>query len=581
MSARPGPSPSAGPVRALLNAKKQIAIHTLKSVERESKLKVAFVSISAFLLLFGIYGGARLVFRMLEIFGAELLGGAQLSLSDLVMSRLLSTFSLTLLVLLTFSNILIAYATLYRSREMPYLVQSPIPTGMLFVGRFYECVSFSSWATAFLGGPIMLAYGLEAGAPFLFYPALVAFFIPFVVIPGAVGAMVTLVAVRWVARLRNRFMPFVVLAVAVGLGMFRSFRSRFETPDLSDPAGVQAILDLLSTGQNPFLPSQWLAQGVLAAATGDYGEALFSFLLLTANAALFLWLATLTAEVFFAKGWSALMAADEQQPPSEAKGLLTRLEALLKPLPEPTRSLVIKDLRLFWREPSQWSQFLLFFGIMAVYFANLDHSRGSVLASDPRTWQAWGTILNLSASMLILASLTTRFIYPLISLEGRRIWILGLSPVTMRQIVRQKFWLSVGTTSVFTVGLTVLSAFKLDLQPLPFYLSIGAVLATTLALSGLAVGLGSLYPNFQEDNPSRIVSGMGGTLNFLLSMLYVVLVTASLAVVLLWHDLEGRLGSDVFPWLVAGVVVWIALLTTAACRIPLRLGLRHLEEIEL
>ncbi len=575
------PSPSRGPLRALLKAKKEIAVHTLKSVQRESKLKVAFVSISAFLLLLGIYGGARLAFGMLEIFGSELLGNAQLSLGDLVMARLLSTFALTLLVLLTFSNVLIAYATLYRSREMPYLVQSPIPTTQLFLGRFYECVSFSSWATAFLGGPIMLAYGIEAGAPWLFYPALLAFFIPFVVIPGAIGAMVTLFAVRHVDRLRHRWMPFGVLAIAVGLGLFRSFRSRFETPDLSDPASIQTILDLLSTSQNPLLPSQWLSQGVLATATGAYGDALFSFLLLSANAALLLWLATLAANAFFTDGWSALMAADQQKAPSEARGLLTRLESLLKPLPEPARSLTIKDLRLFWREPSQWSQFLLFFGIMAVYFANLDPDRGVVASLDPRTWQAWGTILNLSASMLILASLTTRFIFPLISLEGRRIWILGLSPVTMGQIVRQKFWLSVVTTSFFTVGLTVLSALKLDLNPVAFGLSVCAVIATTLALSGLAVGLGSLYPNFQEDNPSRIVSGMGGTLNFLLSLLYVVLVTAGLAVVLLWHDLEPRLGSERFPWVLGAVILWILVLTVAACRIPLRMGLRHLEEIEL
>ena len=574
------PRPAGGPLGALFQAKKQIAIHTLKSVQQESKLKVAFVSVSALLLLLGIYGGARLAFRMLEIFGSELLGNAQLSLGDLVMARLLSTFALTLFVLLIFSNILIAYATLFRSREMPYLVQSPIPVSTLFLGRFYECVSFSSWATAFLGGPILLAYGMEAKAPFMFYPALVAFYIPFVVIPGAVGSMITLFAIRHVAVLRGRWVPLGVLVAAIGIGMFRSFRSRFETPDLSDPESIQTILDLLVTSQSPFLPSQWLAEGVLATATGSFGEALFFFLLLASNAALLLWLATLTAERFFPRAWSALMAADEQRAPGEAKGLLTRLESLMGFLPQPYRSLVIKDLRLFWREPSQWSQFLLFFGIMAVYLANLGQT-GNVASLDPRTWQAWGTLLNLTASMLVLASLTTRFIYPLISLEGRRVWILGLSPVTMKQIVRQKFWLSVATTSVFTVGITVLSAVKLNLDPLPFGLSVVAVMATTFALSGLAVGLGSLYPNFEEDNPSRIVSGMGGTLNFLLSLMYVVLITASLGVVLLWHNLEARLGADNFYVVVGVVVAWMVAWTWVACRMPLRMGLRHLEEIEL
>ena len=42
-------------------------------------------------------------------------------------------------------------------------------------------------------------------------------------------------------------------------------------------------------------------------------------------------------------------------------------------------------------------------------------------------------------------------------------------------------------------------------------------------LSGLAVGLGALFPNFKEDNPSKIVSGFGGTLCLVASFLYITL----------------------------------------------------------
>jgi hypothetical protein len=37
--------------------------------------------------------------------------------------------------------------------------------------------------------------------------------------------------------------------------------------------------------------------------------------------------------------------------------------------------------------------------------------------------------LNLGVVGLILSTFTTRFVYPMISLEGRRFWILGLLPV--------------------------------------------------------------------------------------------------------------------------------------------------------
>lgn len=34
----------------------------------------------------------------------------------------------------------------------------------------------------------------------------------------------------------------------------------------------------------------------------------------------------------------------------------------------------MKDIKLFWRDPTQWSQFVIFFGIMAIYIANIRNS---------------------------------------------------------------------------------------------------------------------------------------------------------------------------------------------------------------
>lgn len=574
------------PLGAILRAKHRIARHTVASVRRESKLKVAFVSISAVLLWIGIFQLARFGFRLFEDFGNELLGtgapggagagpaGPVFGISDLIVGRLLSVFALALFVMLIFSNALVAYSTLYRSREVGYLVLSPIPTSTLFLGRFYECVTFSSWASAYLGSPVLLAYGLETGAPPLFFLSLLAFYLPFVVIPAAVGATLAMVLVRLLARRRRG--PWVTAAAVAVAVLFVVFRGELRAPDFADVTDVPGILAALGSTQSPFLPSQWLAQGVLSAAAGDGGEAVFQLLLLTANALFLVWLATGVAELVFFRGWSDLDADGGDR--RHRRGLLGRLDGLLRPLPQPTRALVVKDLRLFWRDPAQWTQFVLFFGVMALYVANV---RGARSFATQDAWRAWGTLLNLGASMLILASLTTRFIYPLISLEGRRFWILGLAPLSRRRVVWQKFWLSVVSTAVFTVSLALLSAFQLGLDRVAFTLSVLGVVATTVALSGLAVGLGSLYPNFEEDNPSKIVSGMGGTLNFLLSMVYIVLVGAGQAVVLLWPTFGDRFGAGSYPWAVAGAVLWIALLTAVTCGLPLALGIRNLERAEL
>ena len=39
----------------------------------------------------------------------------------------------------------------------------------------------------------------------------------------------------------------------------------------------------------------------------------------------------------------------------------------------------------------------------------------------------------------------------------------------------------------------------------------------TFTFNGLAAGVGVLYPNFKENNPSKIVSGFGGTFCLVLS----------------------------------------------------------------
>lgn len=566
------------PLGALLVAKLRRIGHTVASVRGESRLKVALVSVSTVLLWGGGFYLARRAFRWLDGIGGELLGlsggvpGAT-GLDDLIMARLLSLFALALFFLLIMSNLLVVFTTLYRSREVAYLVHSPLDWRSLFLGRFAECVLLSSWASAFLGSPILLAYGLQAHAPPAFYLALVAVYLPFVTIPAALGALAVITLVRWLPRLSA--WRLAGLAVLVLGGLFLLFRQRVQVPDFSRALSLPALLDLMGASPSAWLPSQWASRAVMAAATGDLGEAFFHFLLLAANALFLTWLATELAARWFHPGWSDLQGLDRDRTRLPGRGLLGRLEGWLRPLPEPARSLVLKDLRLFWRDPAQWTQFVLFFGILALYLANM---RATSPAYDPQLWQSWLTLLNLTASMLILATLTTRFMFPLISLEGRRFWLLGLAPLTLRQVLAQKFWLSVVTTSAFTVGLVLLSGLRLELSSAQLAISVFGISAANLALSGLAVGLGGLYPNFEEDNPSRIVSGLGGTLNFIFSMAFIVLVGAAQTALLQWPFLSQLTGFEIgYGWVLTAGLGFIAALSAATCLIPLRLGLRHLQ----
>jgi ABC-2 type transport system permease protein len=554
----------------LLAAKLRMGRHAIASVRTESKLKVGVVSFSAVALWFGMLILFHSAFAWLNSFGADVSGMA-FSIGDLVMARMLSVMALSVFLMLVFSNVLVSFATFYRSREVAYLIQSPLSPKAFFLGRFTECVIFSSWALAYLGSPLMLAYGLAKGASPVFYISAFLFYIPFVIVPASIGCLITLTLVRVFPRL-NTFSLLLIAGVVLALmGWYLS--STFAVARGTDENLLKNILDATAAVQSPFLPSYWASQGVLSAENGGMKDALFFYLLLTSNALMFTWIASEVSQRIHYLGWSFLAGNGRSRTRPIGRGILGRLDGWLAPIQNPQRALVIKDIKLFWRDPTQWSQFAIFFGLMAVYIVNL---RGSRTMSQTEFWRNWVIGLNTGACTLILATLTSRFVFPLVSLEGRRFWILGLAPLDFRSIVWQKFWLSIATTSAFTVALAVLSCAFLGVAPVPFFLTVFAVVATNFGLSGLAVGLGTLYPNFQEENPARIVSGMGGTLNFLVSMAYIVLIVAAQAIILQW----STLGLDRYLPYGLGLViavVFIAVVSVVATLAPMRLGLKYLE----
>ncbi|MEM9290159.1 MAG: hypothetical protein AAGD01_00595 [Acidobacteriota bacterium] len=564
------------PLLAILRARRQAGRHSLAQLRHESRLKIALVALFTVGLWLAAFVVARAAFAYLETFGIATFGTGDLSLGDLVMARLLSTLTFSLFTLLIFSNILVAFATFYRSREVIPLVLAPLSWRRLFLARFVECVVVSSWATAFLGSPILLAYGLEGQAPPVFYLALVLIFPPFVVLPAALGAMLAMLLVYSAPRL-PRWALFSLGGLILG-GFFLALRRAFSSEAFSGAATLDTLLSALDSTAQAWMPSHWAARAVLETATGAAGEAWLRGAWLAGAAILATVLAAELANRIYFPGYSGLSSWSKARKRRQRQDS-QRLERWLSFLPPHLASLTAKDLRLFWRDPAQWSQFVLFFGILLLYVATM---RRASPIYDPELWRAWITLLNAAVCMLILATLTTRFIFPLISLEGRRLWILGLAPISFRQVLIQKLWLSVVTTSVLTVGLAILSAWRLELPTGPFVVSVLAIALADIALSGLAVGLGALYPNFDEINPSRIVSGLGGTLTFILSMGYIVLAGAIQTLMLQWPFVQrytqSTLEVETVYLLGLGALALLSLLTAY---LPMRLGLRQLEKVEI
>jgi ABC-2 type transport system permease protein len=184
--------------------------------------------------------------------------------------------------------------------------------------------------------------------------------------------------------------------------------------------------------------------------------------------------------------------------------------------------------------------------------------------------------LNLAASSLTLSTLTTRFVFPQFSLEGRLLWLIGLAPIGLRKVLLQKFWTSVFTTTVITVSLMITSSLILHMPWLRVGFFALAIALMSATLSGLSVGLGALFPNFKEDNPSKIVSGFGGTLCLVASFLYTTLFVTLAAV----PDL-ARVTK--IPWPIPMALPYVIALglSLSVMLFPLLLAMRRVKNLEI
>jgi ABC-2 type transport system permease protein len=191
-------------------------------------------------------------------------------------------------------------------------------------------------------------------------------------------------------------------------------------------------------------------------------------------------------------------------------------------------------------------------------------------------WETMISYLNLAASSLTLSTLTTRFVFPQFSLEGRLLWVVGLAPIGMPRVLLQKFWTSCLGTMLITVSLMITSSLMLHMPWLRVGFFAAAIALMSATLSGLAVGLGVLFPNFKEDNPSKIVSGFGGTLCLVASFLYITLFVAAVALPDIMR--AARIGWRIpmlLPYVLAVVLSFSVLL------FPLILALRRVKNLEI
>ena len=502
-------------------------------------------------------------------------------LGAVLTERLFYTLFAFLFALLLLSNLIISYTNLFRNRETAFLLTLPVSTQTIFRWKFIESIVLASWAFLYLIAPLLIAFGLVRGVPWHFYPLTVLLIGLFIILPGVLGSALAIGIGRYLDRRNFQVMLMVVALLLLAFVAFW-WKSNPVDDDLLDKRTLEALDRLLAKTRFtmfPFLPSYWLSAAVMQWAEGITRSAVFFAAVLLSHTLFFGSIAfTRFGNIFYdtasavqsraGSGWKL----NFQRAPKKTRrtaGFLEKLSGKIFWLAPDTRALAVKDIRMFWRDTTQWGQSVMFFGLLGAYIINLRNFTHQLTSPF---WINAVAFLNLGACAFNLASVTTRFVFPQFSLEGRRLWIIGLAPMGLERVVKVKYWLASISSLLVTLGLVTLSCYllKMPWSDVAFF---GAVVTVmTFALNGLATGLGVLYPNIKETNPNKIVSGFGGTLCFVLSSIYII---ASLTLLIIGDG--GFHGHEL--WTIVSILGFV-FLSFVIGWLPMKLAMRELKIFE-
>jgi ABC-2 type transport system permease protein len=528
------------------------------------------------LLVLGAFGFAfwavifAVLFRLLRYFrGVPEIG-------VLLAGKLLGLILVGFFSILLLSNIITALSSFFLARDLDLLVGAPVDWLKLYCAKLIETLINSSWMVVLMAVPMLAAYGVVYRGGWAFPLIALASFVPFLVIPTVLGSTITLLLVNAFPARRTRDILSVIAVLAAG-GIV--ILARVIRPErLARPEGFRSLVEfvtLLRTPTSPLLPSEWVQKGLMSwlETTPD----ILPFYLLWSTALAAIVLGALLHRSLFAKGFSKAQESSQRFARATVFGRAGRIA--LAPFGVLRRELIMKELRLFFRDTTQWSQLILLAVLVVVYVFNI---KFLPLRGDGMTRFLINVVpfLNLALAGFVLASIAARFLFPAVSLEGRTLWLLRSSPMSMRDLLWSKFW--VGTLPLLVLALVIVSVTNYLLQVGEFimWVSTFSIAFMTLAIAGLAIGFGTAYPQFETENAAQIPTSFGG----LLFMMAAIALIGGV-VVLEARPVYSYLSAQAFKTEAEPTEMIIgfglaAALCTVATLVPISIALRKLAAVE-
>jgi ABC-2 type transport system permease protein len=486
--------------------------------------------------------------------------------------------ALVLMILTSFTTVL---TSLYLSGDTDMLLVAPVPMRAVFIVKFFGGLIVPYILLFGLLGPALIGYGqgMRFGAAFFVVAVAVLALMP--LLPAGLGALLVMAVVRVIPARRAREI------VSVIGGMFGAswyILNQF-APQVAPRIANVRTLDSLRRLDVPLLPSAWAGRALVAAGQGEWLTLLvYGGLFATLSLAVFAGCLLLAERLYYA-GWSNMATQggrvrtkNKEQRTKAGEGFFV-LSSLFSVLPEQSRAILYKDLRVFPRDLRNVQQLIFPLALAGIWtFQLLTGSSPSGNGRGAPFTQFFDAIGSAGISFFICLTLSGALGGPSISREGKGFWLLRVAPISAWRLLIGKLALAylpfptVGTAFVIFLSILRHSA------PSDFLRSLALVLLVGLGTSSISLGLGAAFPRLNWENPKQQTTYRAGCLTPILYLLYIAIVVAAA------FGLPALATSLAPAWSLAFAAAgWVTLagLTAVVVWGSLSFGAARLERIEI
>jgi len=479
---------------------------------KKKALIMSFVGLAFWAGMFALSSRVLIYFQSVEVIG------------DLLAHHLLAMVLLTFFSLLIFSHIISALSNLYLSNDLQLCHSSPADLEEVFLSRAVFTVIDSSWMVIIFGLPVMMAYAYVYRPGPGYYATLIHMGFALAIIAAGIGILFTMILVSIFPAHRTRDI-IMLLSILLIVGLYLMFRI-LRPERLVDPEAffsVMQYLTALKAPDSPYLPTHWIGETLWDCLQKSSGKShLFHIMLVWSTAAAIVVINVWVAGAIYFTGFSKSQEAKIRR--SGRRILDLFMNFLTRPMGYDLASVMDKDVRIFFRDNTQWSQLLLLGALVAVYLYNF-----SVLplAKSPikiEFLQNELAFLNMGLAGFVLSAISVRFIFPAISSEGGAFWIIRSSPLSLKRLLWGKYVLYLIPMLILGEILIIITNYLLHATPFIMIVSSVTMLLVVCGIVAMGIGFGALYPNFNYQNIAQVATGFGGVMYMIISSVFMAII---------------------------------------------------------